>query len=165
MTSSPITTPCGEIHGCASSPLCLCFRRTFPRSRVFICDIMQVTRRDEPAARILWTVECAGGNQTTPARIDSVVPSPLFMRDPSQMCGGIIVLYMAHSGALTYQFRAELQPFGDVASQVPWTNQTCVSRLRWSKWLIRPRSGPIWTSLMPRVLWSDDHILRCQTQK
>ena len=53
---------------------------------------------------------------------------PIFMRDPSQMCGGIILLWPTLVPSL---ISSELNfNFGDVASQVPSTNQTCVSQLR-----------------------------------
>ena len=59
-------------------------------------------------------------------RIDSLVSAfPILMRDPSQMCGGIIVL---RPNLVPSLISSELNfNFGDVALPVPLTNQTCVS--------------------------------------
>ena len=62
-------------------------------------------------------------------RNDSVASAfPIFMRDPSQMCGETIALRPNLVPSLTssgLNFN-----FGDVALPMPSTNQTCVSRLR-----------------------------------
>ena len=160
MTSSPMTSPSGDTHGCASSLFVYVFGNV-PRPprphRRHHAD----RRHDEPAVRILWTAGRAGRIPMTPPRVHSVVPSSSFMRDPLQMCGGIIVVWPVLVPSL---ISSELNfNFGDVALPVPSTNQTCVSRLR--ERTVATRSGPSGTSPMPRVEWSDEEIFRGQTQQ